>query len=1107
MEKMSDNALNTENASLSNAIFNKANNKKQNKIILKASAGTGKTYRLSLEYIANLIRGTNYKNIVVMTFTKKATAEIKERIYDFLYQIAFEKYDWVGLENSLKELYGFSDGEIPKENLQNVYFEMIKNKDEIRIYTIDGFTNRIFKNTIAPFFGVYSYETIDQEDDKFYNDILIKIIGNSYYFEKFKFVLDEEKDRKNISTYVKVVKSLLFMQEKFLLAGDNYKEANLALKNNKVNTSFTENLENIFENVKEIAKVKNKDVTEILSIKFIETYKKFEELNQNNFDNSFVQNKKIELILDKSNDIFDKGNIWNGGKTRGNDVKELLEEIKEEQDILREKLSNYIFEKEVLPTDRKIKELAKIVFDIAEQTKLSTKRFTHADISTYTYKFIFNRELGFVKTDNKNNNTVTEDFLELIGGQIDTIMIDEFQDTSILQWKILQLLLSSAKNIICVGDEKQSIYNWRGGEKELFEKLEKLIDGDVQNLEKSYRSYKQIIENVNKIFTNYNENWKYANSSYRDDEDYQKGYFGYYFQERKARYSDDEEKPEKAYEEMIRNLKDGKIQNLGKSCIICRGNKELSEITARLNEEKIPFTLESNSSILDYRAVKPLYKLIKFFVYHNFIYLLEFMRSDLIGCLNEHVKYLVENKDLIEKYITKNNNFSEKNLKNKNSFEDFVENLENFEEKENLREYKNIDFLERNGLSFVKTLEKIKELYKLSVNLNDKYLKENFSKKIVQTFDVTSFYSTNSDIKNIFQFFNILKEFDNLYEFVVHIEEEKENLRQISSSDENAINLMTIHKSKGLEFDTIIYYRKGKTAGNSFKTFETYFDYDETFSNVTNFLITFSKYAKNVKQIKEYGIIADKNSQKEKMEEINADYVALTRAKKNLLLYFEAFVTKNGYSDDLVNKLIDVYDENVEFEIGKITETERKNIENLKENILNDKNKISNKILKTYFSDDKFKIKKSSITLEKEFKRKKGLAMHYYFEHILTDVENDTKIAKSALLSRYGNMLGKKIVEELIVRMDKFIGKNSDIYDKKYKVYTEFEIYDSEGRKRIIDRINIDEENKKIYIYDYKTGFEPETNEKYQEQINEYRNILSEKISGNYEIDVKLLEV
>ena len=84
----------------------------------------------------------------------------------------------------------------------------------------------------------------------------------------------------------------------------------------------------------------------------------------------------------------------------------------------------------------------------------------------------------------------------------------------------------------------------------------------------------------------------------------------------------------------------------------------------------------------------------------------------------------------------------------------------------------------------------------------------------------------------------------------MHIEDEKDKLRQISSSDENAINLMTIHKSKGLEFDTIIYYRKGKNSGNNFKTFETYFNYDNNFLNVTNFLIVFSKYAKNVKKIR-----------------------------------------------------------------------------------------------------------------------------------------------------------------------------------------------------------------------------------------------------------------
>ena len=82
---------------------------------------------------------------------------------------------------------------------------MIKNKDEIRIYTIDGFTNQIFKNTIAPFFGIYGYETLDEEDDGFYEDILVKILNNNEYFEKFSFVFEEKKERKDIKKYVKFI--------------------------------------------------------------------------------------------------------------------------------------------------------------------------------------------------------------------------------------------------------------------------------------------------------------------------------------------------------------------------------------------------------------------------------------------------------------------------------------------------------------------------------------------------------------------------------------------------------------------------------------------------------------------------------------------------------------------------------------------------------------------------------------------------------------------------------------------------------------------------------------------------------------------------------------
>ena len=1070
---------------------------KKNNIILKASAGTGKTYRLSLEFIANLIRGVNYKNIVVMTFTKKATAEIKERIYDFLHQIAFDEGNGAELEKNLKEIYRFDD--LNKKELQNIYFEMIRNKEDIRISTIDGFTNKIFKNAIAPYFNIYNYETLDEETDEFYSKILIKIIENKDNFEDFKFIFDEKKEKKNIKRYMEIIKEILDMRPKFVLT-KGFKMSEVK----KVSYKFIDELDGIFEKIEEVANEKNKNVTDVLTKAFYNIYGKYSDLSKDESKNENQKMKeKLELIVPEI-DLFFEKKLWNGTQTKGEKNKDDREELETKSQELKEKLSEYVFIEKVLPLDKKLKNIAQTIFDIAKKIKISSKRLTHNDILVYTYEFIFNKDLKFVE-----NDRVTEEFLELIGGKIDTIMIDEFQDTSILQWKILKLLMNTSENIICVGDEKQSIYNWRGGEKELFEKLETMIEGNVQNLDKSYRSYKAIIENVNKIFNGYDTKWNYVDSGYRDDEEYRKGYFGYFIR-------NTEEKTPKIYTKIVEMIENGQVKNLGKSAIICRTNSHLKEIAELLNEAKIPYTLESKTTILEYKPIVPMYQLIKFFAFGNFKYLLEFMRSDLIGGLNSHVKYLLENKNEIMRFINgyqKIESSKEANKKQKNvnkdsktiSFKEFIDMQKDENVKEELLKYKEINVLERNNLIFEEILEKVRELKKLSKDLNNKYENENFSRKLVENFEITKYYSTNSDLKNIFIFFNILKKYNNLYEFITFIEEEKENLRQVSSRDVNAINLMTIHASKGLEFDTVFYYKRKSNKGNTDKrNLKSYLDFDEKFVDVKKFMLLFSGYDKKMIG-NDLRKLIDKNIQKEEMEEINNDYVALTRAKKNLILLFDAEVTKEkGYVDPLAKRIIDVYkneNEN-EYETGQIVESE------IPEETTDTSDvKISDSLFKTYFNDDKLRMEKSSNTLENEFKRKKGLAMHYYFEHILNDLENEKKIAKSALLSRYGNMLGKKIVEELIVRMDKFIEKNSGIYDEKYKVYTEFEIYDSDGKKRIIDRINIDENNRKIYIYDYKTGFEPETKKEYQEQIEEYKNILGGKISEDYEIEVKLLEV
>ena len=1059
---------------------------KMNRTVLKASAGTGKTYRLSLEFIANLIKGTDYRNIVVMTFTKKATAEIKERIYDFLYQIAFEKYNWQDLEKNLKEIYGLEDSQINKEKLQEIYFNIIRNKDEMRIYTIDGFTNRIFKNTIAPFFGIYNFETIDEEDEEFYGNILGKILENQEYFEKFLFLVEEKKEKKEIGVYIEFIKNILKLQNYFILS-----EEKTDFSEKKEDTSFVNYIEETFKQIEAIAEIKNngkkgeiKPVTNFINDDFHIIYKEFKNIDEMIKDKIENKREKIEIVI-KNWEIFYKGEgfkIKNGRTVKGKEIGNFIEKIDNLKEPFMKSLSKNIFTKKVVPLHEKMTEIAEIIYSIAENEKRKSKRFTHNDVSVYTYKFIFDRELNFVQ-----ENGVTKDFLELIGGEIETIMIDEFQDTSVLQWKILSLLMESAKNIICVGDEKQSIYGWRGGEKELFEKLDKIIDGKVENLDKSYRSYKQVIENVNRIYEGYDKKWEYLPVKYRDDKDYQGGYFSYCLREvpRGSGVA-------RTYEDIVYLIKEGKIKNLGKSCILCRTNTQIQNIVKRLNEENIPYTLNNNASILDHEAIIPLYKLIKYFVFHNFIYFLEFMRSDLIGCLNDHVGYLLENKSKIEEYMRDGK---------RETFSEYV-NRQEGATAEKLKKYEEIDKMNRNSLLFSDVLYKIKELKKLAKNLNSKYEKENFSQKIIENFNVINFYPTNSDIKNIFNFFNILKENDDLFEFVSFMEEEKDKITQVSSSDVEAINLMSIHKSKGLEFDTVFYY-KSNTESNKTDDLEVYFEYDEKYTKLDKFLLTFGKYKKTFID-GYYSNIKENNEYKKEMEEINADYVALTRAKKNLLLFFD---TNKSGGKGLAKRLIDVYGKNERYECGEITESEKKTEDNLSGNNQQTDEKL-NRIM-PYFSNSKvnFPVKDFKITLKEEFKRKKGLAIHYYFEHILNNLEEDRKTARSALLSRYGNMLGKTILIEIISRLEEFISKNRDIYDKKYKVYTEFEIYDSEGNKKIMDRINIDEENKKIYIFDYKTGYEPLENEIYIQQIENYKQILDKKLAGEYEIYTRILEV
>ena len=134
-----------------------------------------------------------------------------------MYQVAFEKSKGIELKKNLKEIYNLSEDDFDKEKLQNIYFEMLKNKEDIRIYTIDSFTNRIFKQAIAPYFEISSFETLDSESNDFYEKIFKKIMDNENYYKKFEFLIEEVGEKKEIKNYVKIIEELVEFQKKYVI--------------------------------------------------------------------------------------------------------------------------------------------------------------------------------------------------------------------------------------------------------------------------------------------------------------------------------------------------------------------------------------------------------------------------------------------------------------------------------------------------------------------------------------------------------------------------------------------------------------------------------------------------------------------------------------------------------------------------------------------------------------------------------------------------------------------------------------------------------------------------------------------------------------------------
>lgn len=990
--------------------------------ILKASAGTGKTYRLSLEYIKLLLSGVSYENIVVTTFTKKATQEIKDRILSQLFKLSRRNRH---LTNSLLIL-GLKS--IDHSKLNDLYKEILFNKSSLKIYTIDSFINNIFNQYVLPQLNIYQYKMIDEQENGKYIEILLSRLINSK--ESFNSISNFFSTflEKDVSNYTKWLSDFIDNRWKFL-----YIEK--PQKTSRFSHDLEKSYNTMISNLKQVINKKASGSKELIFY----LKEEFQDLAHSEDVMSFLE-KNYSLFFGYLGEVA----FWNRSKLRRNkDNVSEYDDLNSSYQNFKQLYAAHVFNKLLIPLEKEIFEVSKILFNEYDKIKLKYKEFTHNDILIFTSIYMKkNRKSSFVGSIANSKNSY--------------FLVDEFQDTSILQWNILKILIDLSKGFVGVGDYKQSIYSWRGGEKDLFANLPKILNCKEEILETCYRSDKNIIKFINHFFSNFNildKETKYLNSKDR----------GYVEINVKDRFS--------VKGDIVAAILDRKINPKG-TVILARTNSDIDEIAIYLQEHGIPYIKESSKSILDHRAVKPIFYLVKFINCYDFLDLLSFLRSDLVNISSLEMREIIDIKEDIELF--------------------FSNKLENLALSNKLKHIlKKIKFLK--NLDFVNLLSNIFSLFNI------------FNK-----------FSNISDVKNINYFYKISKDFRQISLFIEYLIQnaKSDSLKQIGVDDANAIKLMTIHKSKGLEFETVIlYWNFTMKSFNSRKKLKLNVHFDDDFKQVSDFCFTSSDMASILKYYgKNYQNIDREKSTK---EEIFNLYVAMTRAKKNLLLFFsfnrnlkvvDILNNKNSKSDsdryflsikrailstlrinNLTNLAVKPY------RIGSLKQNPEFR-EQISEN-LNELPKISfNNNIEIQQKTEKYY---SSLPIERA--KHKGIIVHYFLSHIKYGKESEIKKAELLTLSKFNSSSNSELIKNLIDDLKNFVKNNEIFKTDKSEVFTEIAIFEG-SEKLVIDRLVISRELKTIEVMDYKTG------EYSEDRLNKYFEIIKKKYP-EYRVTKKIISI
>ncbi len=1027
--------------------------------IYNASAGSGKTFTVARNYIAALLTDDDekaYRKILAITFTNKAVAEMKSRIIDSLggFALAEIPKKHRPLFEAVQELTG-----LPPEKIQakskHILKTILHNYAGFDISTIDGFTQRLLR-TFAKDLNIPMNFEIELDTKSILEeavDRLIAKVGTDKHLTKalIAFAIAKIDDDKSWD-----ITTDLYSSAQLLTNEDNYEYLK---KLSHLNLSdFSDFIKNISQQLKDLAEkrihIANQFFELITSKGLVDT----------DFTRSYIPKyfKKAEqpstkLKIGTATWIKNIDSISMYNKGQNADKKSLMDSLQPQIAVwvkqFEDSIGQTLFFKDIIKSTPALSLITAIDKEL-QALKKERNILLISEFNRKISKSIAGQPAPFI--------------YERLGERYDTYYIDEFQDTSVLQWQNLLPLLSESLThpqgkVTLVGDAKQSIYRWRGGRAEQFIDLCTTenpfrTDKYIETLPDNYRSKAEIVTFNNAFYQYVAQTLTHQpyrelfNGAAQNPKQSDGGYVHIEFIEAKNEAEENELYPEKVVQ-VIEHLQEEYPDNypLYKDiCILVRKKKQGIAIANYLTEHNIPIVssetlLINNSIVVQFIAT-----------------ILEIS----LNTTNKSLKFILLN-ILHQRLQPDCNSFDFISTRLELEHQDFFDSFKSFDIQFSLQKLKRLPLYD--------AVEYCLRSFKLQDEA-DAYVQFFLD----FTYDYTQSYS--GGIAGFIELWN----------------RKKDKLSIIAPEGSNAVQIMTIHKSKGLEFPIVIYPYASEKIDDT-KMDRLWVDISEYNSQIPLTYLSAKKdlsaYSEKAAQVYNQLLIH------KQLDTANLFYVALTRAEQQLYILSKYDVNSKGevntssYAGLLINFLKEKnlwQEAELAYAFGEI-KAPKDYVDSQ-----NDDNFITTKyLLSTAPESHSLNLVTRSGQLwgsEQELAITQGNILH----ELLKDIEKAEDIKPVLLEAEHKGLLLKNELESYHKQLTTLVTdpQLETYFSADYQVFTEKEII-YKGEFKRLDRLCLND--KQAVIIDYKTG---KPKKSHVTQINLYAQAIT---AFGYQVTDKLL--